>query len=165
MIFLWVFCGLVFLLGLSVFVGAPYVPTHRGEIEGLFKELALGPNDVVVDLGSGDGVVLRAAAKQGAKAVGVEIHPVFFAISLILSFRWRNRVSNRLGNMWHFTLPNDTTIVFTFAASRYMARIEERVRGEAKRLGRPLTLICYGAPLAKLQPIKKIRAFSLYTIS
>ena len=50
-----VICVLIFLL--TALFGAPYVPTQRKQIESAFSKLRpFKKNDVLVDLGSGDGV-------------------------------------------------------------------------------------------------------------
>ncbi|MCZ2157538.1 MAG: 50S ribosomal protein L11 methyltransferase [Bryobacterales bacterium] len=52
---------------------APYFPTPRSVVEKMLKLADVKPSDTVYDLGSGDGrIVLMAAEKFGAKAVGVE---------------------------------------------------------------------------------------------
>jgi SAM-dependent methyltransferase len=53
---------------------APYVPTPPGVVDAMLKLAKVGPEDYVIDLGSGDGRILIAAAKQyGARGHGVEI--------------------------------------------------------------------------------------------
>ena len=52
----------------------PYVPTPHSIVEQMLALAEVGPNDLVVDLGSGDGRIVIAAAKQfGARALGVDI--------------------------------------------------------------------------------------------
>jgi methylase of polypeptide subunit release factors len=52
---------------------APYVPTPLATVDEMLRLAAVGPGDVVYDLGAGDGrVVIAAAAKFGARGVGVE---------------------------------------------------------------------------------------------
>jgi SAM-dependent methyltransferase len=41
----------------------------------------VGPKDIVIDLGSGDGRNIIAAAKRGATAIGVEFNPDMVALS------------------------------------------------------------------------------------
>lgn len=54
----------------------PYVPTAPSVVTKMLKVADLSEDDVVYDLGSGDGRIVIAAAKQfGARAVGVEIDP------------------------------------------------------------------------------------------
>jgi hypothetical protein len=53
---------------------APYVPTPAALVEEMLKLAAVGPADFVIDLGSGDGRIVIAAAKQfGARGFGVDI--------------------------------------------------------------------------------------------
>jgi hypothetical protein len=53
---------------------APYVPTPQPMVEAMLKLAGVGAQDVVYDLGSGDGrVVITAAKKFGARAIGVEL--------------------------------------------------------------------------------------------
>lgn len=53
---------------------APYVPSPVSTVDEMLRLAEVGPADVVYDLGAGDGrVVIAAAAKFGARGVGVEI--------------------------------------------------------------------------------------------
>uniref|UniRef100_A0A7S0Y6Z5 Methyltransferase domain-containing protein n=1 Tax=Polytomella parva TaxID=51329 RepID=A0A7S0Y6Z5_9CHLO len=61
-----------FLLPTSPYV-APYYPTPDVIIQRMMKVAEVGPKDVVCDLGCGDGRVLVAAAKLGARGVGYEL--------------------------------------------------------------------------------------------
>jgi SAM-dependent methyltransferase len=55
---------------------APYIPSPRTTVDEMLRLAEVGPRDVVYDLGAGDGrVVIAAAAKFGARGVGVEIDP------------------------------------------------------------------------------------------
>ncbi len=61
---------------------APYVPSPRATVDEMLRIAGVGPDDVVYDLGSGDGrVVIAAAQKFGARAVGVEINAELVARS------------------------------------------------------------------------------------
>ena len=52
----------------------PYVPTPASVVDAMLKLAAVGPADYVVDLGSGDGrIVIAAARKHGARGLGVDI--------------------------------------------------------------------------------------------
>ncbi len=53
----------------------PYVPTPQDIVDKMLELAKVTPDDVVYDLGSGDGrIVITAAQKFGAHAVGVEIN-------------------------------------------------------------------------------------------
>jgi SAM-dependent methyltransferase len=59
---------------------APYVPTPQDVVERMLTVAGVGKNDVVVDLGSGDGrLVVTAAKKFGARGIGVDIDPARIA--------------------------------------------------------------------------------------
>jgi hypothetical protein len=54
----------------------PYVPTPMNVVQAMLDIGKVGPEDFVIDLGSGDGRIVIAAAKQrGARGFGVEIVP------------------------------------------------------------------------------------------
>src|SRR5262245_561332 len=55
-----------------------YVPTPPEVVAAMLKVAKVGPNDIVYDLGSGDGRIAIAAVKDfGAKsATGIDIDPV-----------------------------------------------------------------------------------------
>src|SRR3954451_8103384 len=52
----------------------PYVPTPMNVVEAMLDIAQVGPQDFVVDLGSGDGrIVITAAKKYGASGFGVDL--------------------------------------------------------------------------------------------
>jgi ribosomal protein L11 methylase PrmA len=54
----------------------PYVPTHELVVAEMLKVAKVGKNDVLYDLGSGDGrIPITAAKKFGTRGVGVDIDP------------------------------------------------------------------------------------------
>lgn len=161
--FLLVAVGVV-AVGFVAFTGAPYVPSKRRDIERAFDELyPLANSDVLVDIGSGDGVVLRAASRRGALAVGYEIHPVLVVISRLLSRGDRN-VRVKLANFWRTQLPDDTTVVYTFGDARDIAKMYDKVQREATRLARPLAFVSYAFEIPGVPPTKTLGAHHLYRI-
>ena len=68
------------------FVGQPgkdviWVPTPPTLVEKMLDMAAVTPQDYVIDLGSGDGRNIIAAAKRGARALGVEFDPTLVQLS------------------------------------------------------------------------------------
>jgi hypothetical protein len=54
----------------------PYVPTPQEVVERMLETARVGPNDYLIDLGSGDGrIVITAAKKHGARGFGVDLNP------------------------------------------------------------------------------------------
>lgn len=156
---------LVIAFGFVVFWGAPYVPSHRKEAEKAFEILhPLTKKDVVVDLGSGDGVILRMAAAKGAKAIGYELNPLLVLISRVVSRRFSN-VEIYTNNFWQQHLPADTTVVYVFSVTRDMAKLEAKLQSEADYLERPFHLVLYAMELPTKKPSKRRRAHTLYTFT
>ncbi|HXW04864.1 MAG TPA: class I SAM-dependent methyltransferase [Vicinamibacterales bacterium] len=58
-----------------------WVPTPETLVEKMLDMAAVTPQDVVMDLGSGDGRMIIAAARRGARAIGVEYNPEMVALS------------------------------------------------------------------------------------
>jgi len=54
----------------------PFVPTPEAVVDRMLEMAKVGPQDVVYDLGSGDGrIVIAAAQKHGARGVGIDLSP------------------------------------------------------------------------------------------
>ena len=54
----------------------PYMPTHEKVVAEMLKVAKVGKDDILYDLGSGDGRIVITAAKEfGARGVGVDIDP------------------------------------------------------------------------------------------
>ncbi len=78
-----VFLVLVAGIGLTVSLAqekkkldVPYVPTPQSVVDAMLELAAVSKNDVVYDLGCGDGrIVITAAKKFGARGIGVDIDP------------------------------------------------------------------------------------------
>lgn len=163
MVWLITLAVIVVVFGFVVFFGAPYVPSQQKYVRRAFENLyPLGPTDVLVDVGSGDGKVLRIAAGYGARAIGYELNPVLVVVSRILSVG-QPKVTTRLANFWHTRLPEDVTIVYAFAVSRDGRKLQAMMQREAHRLGRPIRLLCLASPLKEKQPDKTFDAYALYT--
>ena len=159
--------GVVIVLFCAVALrGAPYVPTHASSLNVLFDELApLTKSDLLVDIGSGDGIVLRAAAKRGARAVGYELNPVLVVISRLLALRYGGRVETRLADFWRVKFPEGTTIVYTFGETRDIEKMYQKAVSEAERLGTPLRFVSYGFALKDVSPILSKHAMNVYEIT
>lgn len=55
----------------------PYVPTHEMIVDEMLKMAKVGKDDVLYDLGSGDGrIPITAAQRFGTRGVGVDLNPI-----------------------------------------------------------------------------------------
>jgi SAM-dependent methyltransferase len=73
--------------------GLPPVPTKQERIRKALQLVNLQPNEIIYDLGAGDGRVLLIAAREfNAQAVGIEIGPIQCALI------WLRVVASGFGN-------------------------------------------------------------------
>jgi 16S rRNA A1518/A1519 N6-dimethyltransferase RsmA/KsgA/DIM1 with predicted DNA glycosylase/AP lyase activity len=97
--------ALVFLISIlwTNRIGAPWVPTTMSRVHKMLTMAEVGPDDIVYDLGCGDGrMIVTAARRYGARAVGIEIDPLRYLwcqmLITVLGLRDRVRVVN--GNFY-----------------------------------------------------------------
>jgi len=146
-----------------VFRGAPYVPTKRRVLERAFDTLyPIGKADLLVDIGCGDGVVLRAAAARGAQAVGYELNPLLYVIARFISRSPLIQV--RLADFWHVHLPRETTVVYTFGESRDIAKMYALVERTALANDSTIHFISFGFAVPGKKEIKHDGSFYLYRV-
>ena len=60
---------------------AVWVPTSAAMVEKMLDHARITPQDFVIDLGSGDGRTIIAAARRGTPGLGVEFNPELVAFS------------------------------------------------------------------------------------
>src|SRR5579864_7624013 len=95
--------AVMFFAGILLF-GAPYLPTLKKQSDEIFKLLNLKPGQTLVELGSGDGRILRAAAKRGIKAVGYELNPLLVMYAKFRNWPHRRLAQTRLRNFWQISV-------------------------------------------------------------
>jgi precorrin-6B methylase 2 len=60
----------------AVDLDVPYVETPHELVEVMMEIAEIGPDDHVIDLGTGDGRIAIAAVKRGATGMGIDLDPV-----------------------------------------------------------------------------------------
>lgn len=161
--FFWILL-LVILLGFQFTVlkrGAPYVPTMHKQREQALDLLDLKPGQTLIDLGSGDGAMLKTAAERGLNAVGYEINPLLVLVSKLRTMKYRNQVKVIRGNFWKKKWP-EADAVFVFLTGTYMQKLDEQM---GKRFDGEVKLVTYGFQLKNKKPAKTAGAFFLYKYS
>ncbi|MEZ0396090.1 MAG: methyltransferase domain-containing protein [Anaerolineales bacterium] len=113
--------------------GIPWVPTRQTRIRQALDLAGLQAGETFYDLGCGDGRVLIAAARRGARAVGIEVSPLH-CLAACLQARLAGvggQVSVRWGNFYRFDL-HDADVIFWYGHSRYTARMQAYLSGRAQ---------------------------------
>ncbi|MBY0497670.1 MAG: class I SAM-dependent methyltransferase [Cyanobacteria bacterium] len=97
-----------------------FSPTRHNIADAMLKLAKVTADDVVYDLGSGDGrIPIIAAQKYGAKAVGIEIDPRLVEISWQIANQAEvaNRVSFVVGDLFEADLGKATVITMYLSPS------------------------------------------------
>ena len=155
--------ALVVVLGifaLTVFRGAPYVPTHRRQIQLALDQLK--PNDTILDLGSGDGAILKAAALRGHQAYGFEINPLLCLVSWLRCLRVRHLVRISWRDFWLVPITADIDTVFVFAGGPFMKHLARKLQKDTANRAKPLQVISYGFTIPGEKPRKVVEGLYIY---
>lgn len=95
------------------FSQVPFVPTPYEVVEGMLKLADVGEDDIVYDLGCGDGrIVVTAAAKYGAHGLGVDNDPqrVKESMENVESNGVKDKVEIRQENLFKTDLSKATVV-------------------------------------------------------
>jgi len=142
--------SIVLAFGLGAWRGAPYVPILRRPAQDLLELADLKPGQTLVDLGSGDGRLLKLAAEQGIRGIGYEINPWLWMVSIVNTRPYRHLVQIHLADYWQVKLP-PADAVAVFLIQRFMGRLETKLEAE---LERPTTVVSYVYALPHKKPAK-----------
>jgi len=118
----------------TLFIGAGYDPTPIERVHKMLWLARLNENDVLYDLGSGDGRILLAAAKKyGVKAVGIEADPFRFVLSwfFVLLAGQTKRIRVKFGNFFKEKI-GDASVVTVFLYTPTNNRLKEKFFKELK---------------------------------
>jgi hypothetical protein len=110
-----------------------FLGTPDSLVAPLLDWLAPGPDDVLFDLGCGDGrIVVTAAERYGCRCVGVEANPDLVAAARARVAQAGPDIADRVEISEGFIEEADlsrATIIFLFLPSYLVARFFEKVRG------------------------------------
>lgn len=144
-------------------VPTPYIPSTRGNVDEMLRLAAVTPDDVVFDLGSGDGrIVIAAARDYGARGVGIDIDPALVRESSENARRAgvAERTEFRASDIFAVNL-KDATVVTMYLLSGLVAKLEPKLLAELKP-GTRIVAHDYGFP--KWQPDRTVRISKTYML-
>ena len=118
-------------LVLPITQGALYVSTSRAKINAFIEAVPMKADQMLVDLGCGDGRVLRKAQKHyGVRAIGYEINPLAYLKARLLSFGPEN-IKIRLQNFWKADL-SEADVVFCYLYPDVMKKLAAKLASGLK---------------------------------
>lgn len=150
------------LLLLGFILGAPFVPTPFAQVETMVRLARPKPGELWVDLGSGDGRILLAAARTGARAVGYEFHPLLVLLSRFAIARsgLRDRAAVAQQDLWKADL-SEAGVVSLFLIQHRMAGVKRKLLAELKPGAR---VVSYAFDFAGWEPAAREDRVSLYVV-
>ncbi len=151
----------VLLFGFVVLFGAPYLPTLKKQTDTALDLLDLKPGQTLLELGCGDGRVLRAAARLGLNAVGYELNPLLVIIAWLYTLRYRKQVKIIWGNYWTQPWP-EADGIFVFLLNKFMVKLDNKITRE---FNTPVKLVSFAFRVPDKKAIKEKGGLFLYKYS
>jgi len=142
-------------------VGAPWVPTSMKTAYRMLDLADLQPDDVVYDLGCGDGrLVITAALRYKVKAVGIEIDPLRYLWSqfLVTILFQRKNIRIIFGNIYHQDY-SEADVVMCYLLPEALIKLEDKFRQELPRKAR---VISNRYPFPNLECVRQEGEITLY---
>ena len=111
--------------------GALYVSTSRVRISAFLDAVAMKPGQLLVDIGCGDGRVLRKVRKRyGVKAVGYELNLLAYLKAKLLCLGLQN-VEVKWSNFWTADL-SEADVVFCYLFPDVMRDLSTKLKSNLK---------------------------------
>jgi hypothetical protein len=151
--------AVVLLFGFVVAFGAPYLPTMKKQSVVALDLLNLNRGQKLLELGCGDGRVMRAAAQRGLLVEGYELNPILVLVAKLVTFRYRKQVTVHWGNYWRQTWPPADGI-FVFLLDKYMPKLNKKIIQEQKH--KPVKLVSFAFKVPGKKPLKTQKGLFLY---
>jgi hypothetical protein len=156
-------CIIIFVLWVawSGVVGAPWVPTPKKRVRAMLEFADVDSNDILYDLGSGDGRIIVMAAKEfGAASIGIEVDPLRLLWSRLSIRRQGLSLKVRVirANFFKVSL-EEATVVTLYQGYEINKKIRDKLTSELKPGTR---VVSYRFVLEDLTPTKASEEESIY---
>jgi hypothetical protein len=158
----WIIIAAIAVLACFAFViifGAPYLPTMQNQQTIALNMLDMPKGGVVLDIGSGDGRFLRAAAMRGYTAHGIEANPILVLLSKVVTHKYRHLVHIKWANMWSTKWPQADG-VYVFLHTRFMEKLDKKIEQEYH--GKKVNVVSYAFKIPGKKVVKKSSGLFLY---
>jgi SAM-dependent methyltransferase len=128
-------CKLLFAFSLvSVFPitqGAMFHPSAHVRVRTVLDHVPMKAGDLLVDIGCGDGRVLREAKRRyGVRALGFEVNPLAYALAHLRTIGMEG-IEVRLRNFWNVDI-GDADVVFCYLFPDVMGRLAQKLLRELR---------------------------------
>ncbi len=141
----------------------PYFPTNKRDIPLIIKSFNLKNNQIIYDLGAGDGSVIFATAKQAQQKklntqfVAVEINPVLILILNIRHLFHPNKKNIKIvwADMFKIDLKSKISnlIIFLYISPWFLEKVIKNLKLKIKKF----SVISYMYPIKSLKKFETIK--------
>lgn len=117
----------------TALIGAGFEPTSKRLVKKMLDMAEIDSNDILYDLGSGDGrIVFEAVKRYNAQAVGIEADPIRVLWSrLFLFFKARGKSKIKWGNFFNHNI-SEATAVTLFLGPKANEKLKDKLVNELK---------------------------------
>ena len=120
------------ILSLPFTKGVPYVPLKEKQLNNIFNNVNLHKDARIVDIGCGDGRVLRILEKDGYKNLyGYEINPWPYLIGKVKNLFSKSKTKIILKNFEKVSL-GEYDVIFCYLLKSYLKRLRPKFEKELK---------------------------------
>jgi trans-aconitate methyltransferase len=118
-------------LVLPITQGALFVSSSRVRVAALLDAVPMQAGQLLIDIGCGDGRVLRLASKRyGARAIGYEVNLLAYIKARLLCLG-DNNIQIKCKNFWKENLTG-ADVVFCYLYPDVMQRLSDKLRSDLK---------------------------------
>ncbi len=150
---------ILFLFSLVILRGAPYLPTLKQQTKDALDLLGLKPGETLLELGSGDGRMLRAAAERGIYSIGYELNPLLVIWTKIRHFKHRHYISVKWGDFWNIKWQKSDGM-YVFLLDKYMKKLDKKIIQYSK--GKQYKVVSFGFEIPGKKPVKTKKGLRMY---
>ena len=142
-------------------IGAPWVPVSKKTAQRMLELAKVTPEDRVIDIGSGDGrIIVLAAEKFGASAVGIEADPFRVLWSrMMIRLRGLGKLLDVVWGNFFTQSVSDASVVTVYQGLEINKRLKEKFTTELKPGTR---VVSYCFPFEGWTPVETHKNPHLY---
>lgn len=152
--------GILFILLFSfvIFFGAPFLPTLSNRSADALELAGLKAGQTLLELGCGDGRILKKAAQKGIKGIGYELNPLLVVWAKLRTWPERRLVTIKLANFWTVKWPPSDAI-YVFLLNPYMIKLDKKI---IQYKHKPVKLVSFAFQIPAKKPAKEKSGMYLY---
>ncbi|MBU0577180.1 hypothetical protein KJ742_04205 [Patescibacteria group bacterium] len=160
-LFVIIIMGLLIMPGVyAAITSGPFVPSSRKRHKAMISLADLDPDDIVYDLGCGDGRFVFTAAPFVKKAIGYELSIPLYLFGKLMSVFKSSKAQIRYGNIWKQDY-KDADVIFCYLLPGAMKQFYKVVWPTLKPGTR---VISNSFQIHDLKPVKKEDKVYLYEV-